>query len=66
LGYLYWKSFGSKIASANQEEVRIGKQAVEGSDPHAGHSTYVIEVLHCVGVRRVSYGMVEIKLLCFR
>ena len=48
--------------------VRIEKQAVKGKDPpqvEAG-STYVREKRHCVRVRKGSYGVVEIKILCFR
>jgi len=46
-------------------QVRVQKQAVEGNDPHRGHE-YVCEgdMVH-VGVRRVSHGVVELKILCF-
>jgi hypothetical protein len=47
--------------------VRIEKQAVKGKEPQAEASTtYVREKRHCVRVRKGSYGMVEIKILCFR
>jgi hypothetical protein len=39
---------------------------VVGNDPHGGHG-YVCEGDTApVGVRRVSHGMVEVKLFCFR
>jgi len=37
---------------------------VEGNDPHGGHGCVCDTVR--VRVRRVSHGMVEIELLCFR
>jgi len=39
---------------------------VEGNDPHGGHGCICEGDMVHVGVRRVSHGMVEIKLLCFR
>jgi hypothetical protein len=45
--------------------VRVEKQAVEGNDPHEGYGYVCERETARVGVRRVSYGIVEIKLLCF-
>ena len=57
--------------SLNQSEggwgwVRVEKQAMEGNDPHGGHGYMCEGVGARVGVRRVSRGIVEVKLLCFR
>jgi len=38
---------------------------VVGNDPHAGHGYMCEGDTAGAGVRRVSHGMVEIKLLCF-
>jgi len=46
--------------------IRVEKEAVGGNDPLEGHR-YVCEGDRArVMVKRVSHGMVEIKLLCFR
>ena len=46
--------------------VRVEKQVVDGNDPHEGHRYMCEGDMACVGVRRVSHGVVEIKLLCLR
>jgi len=71
-GYLHGKRSGSKIASTNQKEGdKVGagsntETGYGGQDPHGGHG-YIHEGdrAHVVA-RRVSHGMAEIKLLCFR
>jgi len=47
-------------------QVRVQKQAVKGNDPHGGHGYICDGDRAHDGVRRVSHGMVEMKLLCFR
>jgi hypothetical protein len=46
--------------------VRVHKQAVEGNDPHGGQGCMREGDKARVGVRRVSHGVVEIKLLYFK
>ena len=55
---------GSRVTGWGQ--VRVEKHAVEGNDPHGGHRYMCEGDMVCVRVRRVSHGVVEIKLLCFR
>jgi hypothetical protein len=43
--------------------VRVQKQVVQGNDPHGGHRSICEGDRVCV---RVSHGMAEVKLLCFR
>jgi hypothetical protein len=44
--------------------VRVEVQVVEGKDTK--WRMYVKEIRRCIGARKGSHGMVEIKLLCFR
>jgi hypothetical protein len=42
---------------------RVQKQAVEGNNPHGGHGRiHEGDMVHI----RVSHGIAEVKLLCFR
>jgi hypothetical protein len=69
LEYLYGKRLAQKQPQplgrrvTGWERVRVQKQAVEGNDPHGGHWQVYEGGRAGVGVR---YGMVEVKLLCFR
>jgi len=45
--------------------IRVEKQVVEGKDPQVEACINVSEKRHCVGERKGSHEMVQIK-LCFR
>jgi hypothetical protein len=70
LQYLCGKRSGSKIAWANRKggdgEGQSRETGCGGQRPMQRPEVCMMEMWHSVGVRRVSHGMVEIKLLCFR
>jgi hypothetical protein len=50
-----------------RRQVQVEKRAAKGKEPPSGgQSKYVREKQRCVGVRKGSHGIVEMKLLCFR
>jgi hypothetical protein len=67
VGYLYGKRFGSKNSLSHSEGgSRYSNRLWRATTHLEAKGTCVREIRLCFGMRRVSHGMVEFKILFFR